>query len=509
MKAKNKLKQIISLLLFIFIASDPTASLAYMGSMGYEGGISAADPFEANTYIYREVCFLTGVPVILEGTMTVKKNVKNEKTTTTYVYDLKNSEQQATLKRTVSMVTTTNTTENGQTTESSAVSKRPTEVVKIGSTTYTLSDYEFTRSGITDHQPAVYYNAGEYTLKKTYRASTGGTITVEMSGNQYGYDQYWSTAKSGNVNLTILSEPELNGKGTAWGGTAKIFVSSVSKKGFEYVENEPDQISFEGGYVEKDYEESVLAYEALLPEFDKDGKATGVLKNYSERIGIESTPVLTRLMVPDLKHLEGYWAEEPVKILYSLNIIPGTGENFNPAKYITRREYTAMLVRALKDVPEDPDIVKKQTTKTTAKKSKTPEISPFLDVNTDDIFYADIKAANSRGIIQGTGNSYFSPNRYITYAEAVTMLIRALGLEDLASYPYAVTPFTDNDEIPAYARNSVAVAYRIGLISGDNRGYLHPNKYMTYEDASVLMYELIKYMGEELVNDYRERRLSY
>jgi len=510
MKVKIKATRIISMLLFILILCEPAVSFAYMGSLGYEGGISAADPFEDNTYSYREVCFLTGVPVILEGTMTVKKNVKNDIVTTTYVYKLENAEQKASITRTVVMETTTETKANGQTTETSKISRKPTETVKVGNTVFTLTNYEFTRSGITDPQPAVYYNTGEYMLKKTYRITSGGsgTVTVEMTGKQYGYDQYWSSAKSASVEISIYAQPQINGKVVEWGGDAKIFVSNVAKKGFEYIENEPYQISFEGGYVEKDYEESLLDYEARLPEFDKDQKPTGVLKSYKETIGIDPKPVLTRLMVPDLKHLEGYWAEEPVKILYSLGVIPGTGEDFNPTKYITRKDFTVMVVRAVKDIPEDPDLKKNQKTTKTSR-SKTPEISPYLDVKTDDPYYEDIKSANNRGIIQGTGNAYFSPDRHITSAEAVTMLIRALGLESLATYPYDVTPFVDNDDIPAYARNSVAVAYRIGLISGDSRGYFYPNKYMTYEEASVLLYELIKYMGEELVKDYRDRVISY
>ena len=510
MKVKNKAIKIISVILFISILFKPVVSLAYMGSLGFETGISAADPFENNTYVYREVCFLTGIPIILEGTMTVKKNVKNDITTTTYKYSLENAEHNASITRTIIVETTTETKANGQTTEISRISKRPSEVVKVGSTSFTLSNYEFSRSSITDPQPAVNYSTGEYVLRKTYRIATGGTgtVTVEITGNQYGYDQYWSSAKSSNVVVSINARPVINGKVVEWGGSAKIFVSNVAKKGFEYIENEPYQISFEGGYVEKDYEESLLEYDATLPEFDKDKKPTGVLKNYRETIGIDPKPVLTRLMVPDLKHLEGYWAEEPVKILYSLGIIPGTGEDFNPAKYITRKEFTVMVVRAVKNIPEDPDIVKKQSTVRTSR-NKTPEISPFLDVSTDDPYYQDIKTANNRGIIQGTGNAYFSPDRHITSAEAVTMLIRALGLESLASYPYAVTPYIDNDDIPAYARNSVAVAYRIGIISGDDRGYLYPNKYMTYEDASILLYELIKYMGEELVKDYRDRVMGY
>lgn len=509
MKVRKRTTLILCLAMSLIILFEPTLSAAYVGSMGYEGGISAADPFESNTYLYREVCFLTGVPIVLEGTMTVKKNVKGEKVSIQYIYDLVNVEQGASIRRSVYMETQKKTGENGQTTETSVVTRRPTERVVVGNLIFDLTDYEFTRSGITDPRPAVYYNAGEYMLEKKYRINTGGTITVRMTGKQYGYDQYWSSAKSGNVDVIIEASQLMGGKTVEWSGTARVFVSSVAKKGFEYIQNEPYQISFEGGYVEKNYEESLLEYEAQLPEFDKDRKPTGVIKTYRERMGIESNPVLTRLMVPDLKHLAGHWSEEPVKILYSLGVIPGTGEDFNPAKYITRREFTVMLVRAMKEIPEDPDIVNKSRTPTRTSRSKTPEISPFLDVSTDDPFYEDIKAANNRGIIQGTGNAYFSPERHITSAEAVTMLIRALGLEGLAPYPYAVTPFVDNDDIPAYARNPVAVAYRIGLVSGDDRGYFRPNRYMTYEEAAVLLYRLIRYMGEDLVKDYRERFLSY
>jgi len=206
--------------------------------------------------------------------------------------------------------------------------------------------------------------------------------------------------------------------------------------------------------------------------------------------------------------LRGNWAEEPVKILFSLEVLSGSGENFNPAKYVTRREFTAMIVRAIKDIPEDPDLTTRTVT-STASRSKLPEISPFADVNTDDSYYDEIKTASMRGIIQGTGLTYFSPERHITSAEAVTMIIRSIGLEGLASYPYAITQFADNDDIPSYARNAAAVAFRIGLVEGDNRGNFLPNENLTYERASALIYRLIKYMGEELVKDYRERMLDF
>lgn len=479
---------------------------AYTGSMGYEGGITAADPYKSNTYQYREVCFLTGKPIILEGTMTVKKNVRQGKTNTTYNYNLVNEQQNATLTRVVVMDTETVTKENGQTTETSTITTKPTEKFKVGDTIYTLTDYRFSRSGITDPKPAVLYNAGEYKLTKTYVIDNSNSkVIVVMEGNQYGFDQYWSSAKSSTVSLDISASPE---DSPAWGGFAQVVVSSAAKKGFRYIENQPWQISFEGGYVEQNWEESVLEYNATLPEFDKNGNATDVMENYQERLGLDTEPVNTRLMVPDLKHLKGHWAEEPVKILFSLEVIPGTGETFNPAKYVSRSEFTAMVVRAVKEIPQDPDFVTR-TVATSRKKSSAVEISPFSDVSADDPFYSEIKTASERGIIQGTGQTRFSPDRSITTAEVITILIRALGLERLASWPYAVTPFVDNDDIPDYARNATAAAYRIGLVQGDDRGYLKPQENLTAERASALIYRLIRYMGEDLVKDYRENLLNY
>ncbi|NLY18592.1 MAG: S-layer homology domain-containing protein [Clostridiaceae bacterium] len=506
MKHKKILKTVLWIMLLCVFFSNSIYSHAYPGSMGYEGGVSAADPYEDGTYAYREVCFLSGVPVIMEGTLKVKKSARQGKTTTTYRYDLSNIEQDASITRVIVMDNHTDEKERGQTVEKSVITKVPVEVVRINGVIYNLRKYDFTRSGITDPQPAVNYNTGEYTIKKTYNISTGGTVSVEMKGRQYGYDQYWSSAKAASVDLSIKYEPVLDGEAYAWDGFARVSVSNVAKKSFKYVENEPWQISFEGGYVEQDWEESILEYNAYLPEFDKSGFATDVIREINERIGLNTEPVNSRLMVPDLKHLRGHWAEEPVKILYSLEVLPGTGENFNPAEYVTRRDFTAMLVKAIKDIPEDPDLVTRTTTaRTPASRQKNVEESPFADINTDDQFYNEIKIASTRGIVQGTGQSYFRPDRHITMAEAITMIIRAIGLEGLAAYPYSITAFIDNDEIPAYARNPAEVAFRIGLVEGDSRGYLRPNDILTYERASALIYRLIRYMGEDLVKDYCDR----
>ena len=207
MNIKRKCIAAVGIILCCALLTGPAGVSAYTGSMGYEGGISAADPYEANTYKYREVCFLTGKPIIFEGTMTVKKNVRQGRINTTYTYELENAEQDATLTRVIVMDTQTETKENGQTVESSTITRTPTEIVRVGDATYRLSEYRFSRSGIVT-QTRCLYNAGEYQLTKTYDVlDTGGTITVEMTGNQYGFDQYWS-CKTGTVNMVFSAKPQ-------------------------------------------------------------------------------------------------------------------------------------------------------------------------------------------------------------------------------------------------------------------------------------------------------------
>lgn len=506
MKQKKILKIILGTILCCIILAEPVNSYGYIGSMGYEGGVSAADPYTGGIYDYREVCFLTGVPIILEGTLKVKKSARQGKTTTTYTYNLNNYEQDASITRVIVMDNLTDEKAIGQSVEKSTITKVPVEVVRIKGVTFNLKKYNFTRSGITDPQPAVNYNTGEYSVRKIYNVNTGGTVNVEMIGRQYGYDQYWSSAKASSVDINIKSEPALDGEAYAWNGFARVTVSNVSKKSFKYIANEPWQISFEGGYIEQNWEESILEYDAYLPEFDGNGYATDVIHSFNERIGMNTEPVNFRLMVPDLKHLRGHWAEEPTKILYSLEVLTGASENFNPAEYITRRDFTAMLVKAIKDIPTDPDLITRTSTaKSPSTRQKSVETPPFADIKADDPFYYEIKVASALGIVQGTGQAYFKPDRHTTTAEAITMIIRAIGLEGLAAYPYSITTFIDNDEIPAYARNSTEVAFRIGIVEGDGRGYLKPNDTLTYEKASALIYRLIRYMGEELVKDYCER----
>lgn len=505
---------VLIILVISFALSLPVKAFAVEGSMGYQGGISIENSTEKDLYQYSEVCFLTGKPILLTGDLTIKKTDRNDTITATYTYRLSNPDYNVSLSRVVIYETVRDTLPNGQIAETTTLRRTPNERVTIGGTTYRLIDAHFSRSVLTDPKPGIKYHAGEFVDRKVYAVGAAAlnnpnTITVDMSGKLYAYDQFWSSTQTQKI--SILIEADLMGdEGRVnWGGQAEVTVSNSRRNQFQYSENEPYQISFEGGYIKKTWDESTLMYTARLPEFTTSGKPTDVLKTYTNVHSLNSPVVTKRLMVPDLKHISGYWDEEPISILYGLEVIPGLGSNFQINRKVTRAEFVEMLMNAIKDIPEDPNVRTSLVGNRRTQRNTEPEVSPFNDVPVDHPFYESIKKAYQKGITKGSGNGRFSPNSYVTKAEAIKMIVAALGLENLAPYPYASTPFADNDIIPAYARNAAFVVSTLGLVGPDETGRFNPHSHLTYGYTANLLYDLISYMGDDLIKDYRDRIMKF
>jgi len=513
----SHMKRILSLIVCIVLIIGALAEsnvFAAKGVNGYEGGISSGQSSSTTSMEYREVCYITGAPIIFTGTLTIKTSNRQGNVRTTYTYNLKNIDRNATLTRTIVYDTKKTEKENGQVIEETSLNTKPTETIRIDNTIYTLSSYEFTNSNIIDPQPAIDYYAGNFGSKKVYRVGTtqnGGTITVSTTGSYYGYDQYWSTAEVITLKHYIECERRSGDVVDRWGGEAQETISSTMTKLMTYEENEPHQISFEGGYVEMQKNSSILEYSCQLPEFDKDGISTDNMLTYRDTMQIETYPVYKRMPVPNISHLRGHWAEKDILALFSMEVLKGDAESYNPEAYMTRAEFTAAIVQAAREVPQ----VSSSTSSVTniyggsSKKKQEEVVSPFIDVSTDNKYFAAIYDAYKRGLISGNGDNTFAPDQFITVAQAITVFIRAIGLEGLAPNPTAVTTFKDNDEIPSYAKNAVYVAQDIGLIYGDERGYLKPNEYITNARAAALVNRFIDYMRTGIRSDYREHIINY
>ena len=111
---------------------------------------------------------------------------------------------------------------------------------------------------------------------------------------------------------------------------------------------------------------------------------------------------------PDLP--EGAWYRDAVVKLAGLGVITGRPDGlFYPETNITRAEFVAMAVRFTEETPT----------------GGQPET--FGDVAETYWARGYIETAVSYGWIQGVGGGNFEPGRYITRAEAVTMVNRMLG----------------------------------------------------------------------------------
>ncbi|MBE5040428.1 S-layer homology domain-containing protein [Ructibacterium gallinarum] len=117
--------------------------------------------------------------------------------------------------------------------------------------------------------------------------------------------------------------------------------------------------------------------------------------------------------------------EDAVSFLDSLGIMKGDGVLFRPNDEITRGEMTQVLIRVLN--------------LESAAAGYEPQ-GVFSDVPVDHEFAAAIELGAQMGAVCGTGNNLFEPDNPVTLAEAVKLMVCALGYqapaEDKGGYPF-------------------------------------------------------------------------
>lgn len=158
--------------------------------------------------------------------------------------------------------------------------------------------------------------------------------------------------------------------------------------------------------------------------------------------------------------VKGTRYEEPVQILSALKIMIGdeNGE-FRLDDTIIRSEVTKMAVHVL-GLEDAAESAKGQTM--------------FDDVSTDHWANGYINLAVSQGIIEGDGDGNFRPNAPITYAEAMTIMVRATGYtvsaEGKGGYPQGYIQVATSNGLTKNVQGSSAEE-----ISRGNVAYLTTN----------------------------------
>lgn len=466
-----------------------------------------------NEYEYEEVVFLSGEPVKFTGKATVSRKEKENQATIKYSVDLKPQDQniKGKLSRQITYdINYDRRTDKGQTIADIKVTSFK-ENLDLNGDKFKLEDFQFSASQVIDNRPASDYYSGTMSARKYYTINkTEGTAVVDISGGTAGYGNFWGETATQLVEQMIVVERTLpgekkgeTGEKISWQGTVRIDLSDSMRKTLKYEENKADLASFSGGHMRITDQNMYSRYEYDLP-YMKDGKPEGSRRvKGSIELTKDMLPKIERLIVPKFYDTRGHWAQDSIEKLYSLDVFTDNSAFFVPDAPMTRMEFARAVVKAC-------DIrVMTEDKKKTSTRNKQPEVSTFKDIPADSSDYAYAKSMLEKGIMSGLAPDIFGAKERLTRAQAVTILIRALGFEYKAPTPGFYTSFADDARIPDWAKDSVYVAKEINLISGDSAGRFNPDKVMSRAEASVMLIKFLEFMEKDLQKNYREEVLLY
>lgn len=496
------MKKVLSLIIIIsavVVSLTPVSAQSAIQVPGYEGGI-------CNETEYREFLFITGRPILLTGTCSVRPGrMKDNEISTNYSYKLENSEADIRLTRRIKVETVIKNDEvKGQEVATSNITTF-SETINVSKDSYRLEDYQFSQSTINDNEPAAVYFSGNWEGRKTYSINRNtGSLTVQTVGDIVGYDNHWGSTHTQKIDYILNLNRRLQvSKGVFedidWSGSARVQLGFNRTKQLTYIPNEPAWISFRGGYLETEKAESIMSCEVLLPKFSPAGIPSERMSRYSDTEKLEYLPRQRRLPVPAFKDIEGHWAKEDIQRLTSLGVLEPRGDYFGPGLPVTRRDFVRGIAVAL-------NMVKTQSQPKTGLASRRqqtpPEPQMFNDVTPDMPDYEYIQEAARRGVIKGSESKTFEPDEPLSRAQAVTIIVRSLGFTGLAPVMPFDTGFTDNVRIPTWAKPSIYVARDIGLIKGDAYGRANPDDELTRAETAVFINRFIGYLQDQIKQDY-------
>ncbi|SFT07875.1 glycosyl hydrolase 53 family protein [Paenibacillus sp. BC26] len=181
----------------------------------------------------------------------------------------------------------------------------------------------------------------------------------------------------------------------------------------------------------------------------------------------------------------GHWAYKTIRQLASKLVVSGTGQGrFEPSRTITRAEFAALLVKALKLELAD-----------TAASGTTTEKS-FTDVPADAWFAPYVAKAVQAGMINGRSTELFDPHSPITREEMTVLTMRAYTFvhgQGTSAAAESSEPFADQSEFSAWAATAINQASALGLVQGQAAGRFAPQGAATRAEAAQVIWNVLEH----------------
>ncbi len=498
-------KSIVMLLVMTMLSISSTEVLANVGDMGFFGGISEGRKLPKTTesmldvvkskgeYVYKEKILLGLTPYEFEGVIQISETKPLEddlgsykKTMTVRASDTTNEE--ISIDRKITFNVNYRREYGSVVTDYEIDSWSEKIVTPAGEYELDRKQSYFGVSVLEEVKPGITYYKGNISKELLYikDGNGGNPIKVSEIGTIFGYDNPWSSTETHRSNVTV-STNEYNIQ-------YQIRPSITVNKKLDYGTNEPQLISFGGNYKEVISNTSGLKYDytykpTMMHEVSNSGE--GSIRSYNS---------FEQLIAPNLDHLKGHFAYFDILKLYSIGVLEGEAKYYIPNQAITRGDYVSMLGRAIKLDTKNYEEVGTRN---------NPIRIVFPDVQLKTKNYPMIMTAYDRGLAVGRSDGKFYVDDYLTREEAVVMLLRTVGLENLGLEPTTMTSFVDDNEISSWAKKEVYASEKIGLIKRGLDGKFRPKGKITKAEASALVNRLIEYMRYDMEQDYVNNIINF
>jgi hypothetical protein len=175
-----------------------------------------------------------------------------------------------------------------------------------------------------------------------------------------------------------------------------------------------------------------------------------------------------------LTDIGSHWAKSAIERAVALGFVNGYEDGtFRPDSTVKRSEFAVMISRALKlGTPAEQAAGK-----------------AFADADSIPGWAKPYVAQAARaGIVTGYDDNTFRADRQISRAEIAVMIVRAMGLNVDAE---AAVTFADADQIPQWARGSVAAAAELGIIRGRGGNRFAANAPATRAESVTLILAML------------------
>lgn len=171
-----------------------------------------------------------------------------------------------------------------------------------------------------------------------------------------------------------------------------------------------------------------------------------------------------------------HWAFADIKELIAREVLPS---DINPEAYITRAQFTEMLIKCL-DLNES-----------ALKLSGAP--SPFIDVSPKHPLKPYILAALERGLVRGYSEEIFRPEEELRRDQMIVLLMRVIGLDNSNKDKLE---FKDTKYIPTYARPSIAEGVNLDLVKGFADKTFRPSEKVTFAQGAAFINRWLEIKGD-------------